>query len=109
MTRFMLELDDRMHAAFLERAHLAFRTPRQQALWELALRLEDRLEPRSTIGTMLQSHADALAALAAMLLEPPERAPWVQPEYIDRADDEPDDLTSARSGSPGSSSGSNSS
>lgn len=77
MTSLMLELDDRMHARFLKRARAAFRTPNQQALWELAMEIEDRLEPRSTIGTMLQSHADALAALAALLLEPPERGPLV--------------------------------
>jgi hypothetical protein len=88
MTRFMLELDDQRYARFLARARQAFRTPRQQALWELALEIEDRLEPRTTIGTMLQSHADALAALAAMLLEPPERAPHVQPDGIDQDDDE---------------------
>lgn len=77
MISLMLELDDRMHARFLKRAHAAFRTPSQQALWELAMEIEDRLEPRSNIGTMLQAHADALAALAALLVEPPERAPWV--------------------------------
>lgn len=91
MTRFMLDLDDTLHARFLQRAHAAFRTPRQQALWELALELEDRLEPRSTIGTMLQSHADALGALAAMLLEPPERAPRVDvPQALVAHDDDPD-------------------
>jgi hypothetical protein len=77
MTRLVIDLDDRLHAPFLARARLAFRTPKEQASWELALRLEDRLEPRSTIGTILQSHADALAGLASLMLEPPERAPWV--------------------------------
>jgi hypothetical protein len=89
MTRIVLELDDRMHARFLLRARLAFRTPRQQALWELALEIEDRLEPRSAIGTIVQSHADALAGLAAMLLEPPERAPIVEPAVV--AVEEPDE------------------
>lgn len=88
MTSFMLDLDERMHARFLKRAHAAFRTPSQQARWELAMEIEDRLEPRSNIGTMLQAHADALAALAALLLEPPERAPWVDvpTEHIDDGD-----------------------
>jgi hypothetical protein len=84
----MLELDDHLYARFLTRARVAFRTPRQQALWELALELEDRLEPRSTLGTMLQAHADALAGLASLLLEPPERAPYVQLDASEPAADE---------------------
>jgi hypothetical protein len=91
VSRIVLDLDEHLHRAFLARARAQRRSPKDQALYELSLPLDERWRDTSRYAAMIDAHARSLAIIADALKEPPERMPETAATEIFGDDDDADE------------------